>query len=227
MTGQTYSLETTTRDTSIDATKVREQKNVPLVLYGRGEENLHIVAGAQPFSRVASEAGESALIDLKIDGKDVGKVLIKDIQRHPVKDHIIHADLYKIDMNQKLTTEIPLSFVGVAPAVKELGGIMVKHLDSVEVSCLPGDLVAQIEVDVSNLVDFTSSVLVSDLKLPEGIEVLNDSTVSVLNVSEPRKVEEIEKPSEETAEGEQAEGEQAEGEAKPEGETSEAEEKKE
>jgi len=191
MTGNktTYKLATSTRTTGISAQNLREQGLVPVELYSHKEDNIHLQVKANEFIKVFVAAGESALIDLKIDDKDAGKILVKDIQLDPVKDKIIHADFYKININEKLTADIPLVFTGLAPAVKELGGILVKQVDSVHTQCLPADLVHEIAVDLSGLATFNDSILIKDLQLPEGIEILNDLTVLVASVTEPRKIE--------------------------------------
>ncbi len=230
MTGNktTHKLTATKREDVDSANSLRSSGFVPLELYGKNEKNVHLKAKLTDFTKIFSSAGESSLIDLVIDKDDTGKILIKATQIDPIKDTIIHADLYKINMKEKITTEIPLAFTGTALAVKEHGGILVKQVDSVHVQCLPGDLVHEILVDLSSLVSFDESILIKDLKLPEGIEVLNDDTVLVANVAEPRKIEEIEVPVEEGEEGEVAEGEEGEakeGEAKPEGEAKEGEAK--
>ena len=211
----TYKLSAVKREDAVSANALRSGGFVPLELYGNKEENVHLKAKANEFTKLFNQAGESALIDLVVDDVEVGKILVKAIQTDAVKDNIIHADLYKINMNEKITTEIPLSFEGMAPAVKEHGGILVKQVDSVHVQCLPGDLVHEIIVDLAVLVSFDESISIKDLKLPEGIEVLNDETVMIANVAEPRKIEVDVPVVTETEEGE--EGEAKEGEEKAEG----------
>ena len=211
----TYSLTSEKREQSEKAGSLRSQGFVPVELYSKNEENMHLKVKIIDFTKIFSEAGESALIDLKLDDKDLGKILIKEVQLDPIKDVIIHADLYKINMKEKITTEIPLLFEGVAPAVKEMGGVLVKQIDKIHVQCLPSDLVHEIKVDLSILATFDEAILIKDLKLPEGIEVLNDETVLVANVAEPRKIEEI------IVESTEEEKEEGEGDEKSEGEKSE------
>ncbi len=190
MTENTYLLTAENREASDSADSLRIAGFIPVELYGKNEENLHLKVKATDFAKIFAVAGESALIDLKIGDNDFGKILIKDVQINPLKDNIIHADLYKINMKEKITTEIPLVFEGVAPAVKEMGGVLVKQVDKVHVQCLPSDLVHEIKVDLNILDTFDKAVLIKDLVLPDGIEVLNDETVLVVSVAEPRKVEE-------------------------------------
>lgn len=185
----TYRFDAATRSEDRVA-DIRKQGFIPVVLYGNKKPAEHLQIKATVFDKVFHKAGESSLIELFVDGQSQGNVLVKDIQYEPVKHTIIHADLYRVDMAQKVTTDIPLVFVGVAPAVKELNGILVTQLDKIEVECLPQDLVSEIEVDISGLKEFTDSILIKDIVLPSGIESLQDETISVISISEPRKAEE-------------------------------------
>lgn len=178
---------------------LRKSGWIPVILYGHGFKNVSLQVKHAEFAKVFAEAGESTLIDLQTDEISDTKVLIKEVQQDPIKDNIIHIDLYKINMKEYLNTEIPLNFIGEAPAVKDLGGILVKNLDKVEVKCLPGDLVHDISVDISKLNEINSSISVRDLSAPDGIEFLTAGEVQIVSIAEPRKVEE-ETPAEEVSE---------------------------
>ena len=130
---------------------LRAGGEVPAVVYGREAEAKSLKLGAVEFSKVYDEAGESNLIDLKVDGQEEIKVIIKDVQLEQPKDRIIHVDLYQVDMKKPIEVEIPLEFVGEAKAEKELGAMILRNLEFVDVKCLPGDLVDHIDVDISPL----------------------------------------------------------------------------
>lgn len=183
-------LKVKPRDEKVNLTKLRKSGWIPAVLYGRGYENINLQIKNADFAKVFAEAGESTLIDIEGEGVEKAKVLIKEAQTDPVKDNFIHVDFYKIRMDEPIYTEIPLRFVGEAPAVKDLGGILVKNLDKVEVKCLPGDLVHDIEVDISQLKEFNDSISIKDLKVPQGIELMSGDDVQIVSIAEPRKVEE-------------------------------------
>ncbi len=187
---QTAVLAAQLRTSDESAATLRKQGFVPIELYGKHTDNKQLKVSAVAFSKIFEKAGESTLIDLMVGDTSDGKVLIKDIQFDPVKDAIIHADLYQIDMNETLHTEIPLVFIGESPAVKQQGGTLVKQVDKIEIKCLPGDLIHDIQVDISVLQEFTDSIQVENLTVPETIEVLTDPTVLIVSVAEPRKVEE-------------------------------------
>jgi len=192
--------------------KIRSQNFIPAVLYGPSMESRNLKIKKIDFERIFALAGESSLIDLAISQKKPVKVLVKEVQKDPLKATIIHIDLYQVDMNKKITTEIPLHFIGESEAVKELSAVLVKDIDRVEVECLPGDLVSHINVDLSVLKNFHDAIKTNDLKLSAGMKLVNETNDIVVNVIEP-KVEAAEVPAEEVpAPGEEAEaGEKEEG----------------
>lgn len=163
---------------------------IPAIMYGKGIDNKIIKVAKNEFEKVFSAAGESNLIDLEIDSEK-SKVLVKDTQKDVLKHTVSHIDFYQVNMKEKLTTEIPLNFVGEPKAVKELNAMFTKDIDAVEVSCLPTDLVDHIDVDVSGLVNYDDSIRLSDIILPKGIELEAEFLDTIVaSVREPRKVEE-------------------------------------
>ncbi len=165
-----YVLQAVTR--TIKGEKTRNEGKLPAVVYGAGSETTSLDLNGPDFLKLYKQAGDSSLIDLQIDGKDVGKVLIQVIQYHPVKDFPIHVDLRRIDMNKVMQTPVVLRFVGEAPSVKELGGTLVHNLSQVTVECLPKDLVSSIEVSMTGLKTFEDSIKVKDLVLSAGLKVI-------------------------------------------------------
>ncbi len=170
---------------------LRTQGQIPAVVYGHGTENTNISIAYVPFEKLYKEAGESSLIDLSIEGKPLVKVLVHGIQRDPSSYRFTHVDFYQVRMDEKLHTTIPLKFVGESKAMKELGGILVKSMDELEVRCLPADLVHEIEVDIAALQTFEDMISVGDIKLPKGIEVMNELEAGIATVSEPISQEEL------------------------------------
>jgi large subunit ribosomal protein L25 len=170
---------------------LRGKDQIPAILYGRNFPSQPLVLSASEVRRITQEAGEATLINLEVPGQKPMKVLIRHLQKDPVKDHLIHLDLYKVDMSQTIQTEIPLEFIGTSAAVEELEGNLITNKTSVEVECLPEKLVSQIEVDISPLKTFEDLILVKDLKIPEGIKVLDDPETVVAQVTPPRSEEEL------------------------------------
>lgn len=172
--------------------QLRNRGNLPVALYGQGKPTENLTVSAKDFIKVYQKAGRSSLIDLTIEEKNPIKIIIKEIQSHPISDDIIHADLYKIKMDEEITAEIPLKFLGEAPAVKELEGNLITNKDTVEVKCLPGDLIHEIEVDISKLITFDDVIYIKDLIIPENIKVVDDPEEIVVSVTPPRSEEELE-----------------------------------
>ncbi len=197
--------------------KIRDNDFIPAILYGLNIGNQNLKIKKMDFEKIFNLAGESRLIDLVIDNKSPVKILIKDIQKDLIKDNVIHADLYRVDMNRKITTEIPLNFIGEPPAIKELGGVLIKDMDSVEIECLPGDLVGEIKVELSGLKNIHDAIRLDDLKLPNSIKLVNETNNTIASIIEPRVEEEPVKEEEEVPEGEEVgEKEGGEAEKKPE-----------
>ncbi len=169
---------------------------LPGVVYAPDIETMMIKFKTNDFIKAYTEVGESSLLTLKLADQEF-KVLVKDVQRDVIKDHFIHVDFYKVDMNKEVSTEIPLEFVGESKAVRELNAQLNKNIDFVSVECLPQDLVSVIEVDISALNEFGDSIHIKDLVLPSGIKVLNHPDDAVVSVTEPQ----IEKEPEVVEEG--------------------------
>ncbi|KKU48063.1 hypothetical protein A3H10_00985 [Candidatus Uhrbacteria bacterium RIFCSPLOWO2_12_FULL_46_10] len=187
----TYSLQVATRTLVGKKNKLlRGQGLIPGVVYGHGETNRSVEIKKVPFEKLFQSAGESSLVDLNIDEDASLKVLIHDIQRHPVTGQIIHVDFYQVKMTEKLTADVPLVFIGEAKAVKELGGVLVKTLDHVKVECLPQDLVHELKVNLSSLETFDDAIHVKDIVVPTGINVLSSIDDMVVSVQPPRTEEE-------------------------------------
>lgn len=157
---------------------------IPAVLYGPGLANQNLKLRRVDLEKAVKAGGESTLVELEIDGEKSVKVLLKDLQFHPLKNTLRHVDLYQVDMKKKITTEIPLQFVGESKAVKELGGMLIKNMDAIEVECLPSDMISSLDIDISVLKEIHDSIKVGDLKLPTTMHILNDLDTDIATVVE-------------------------------------------
>lgn len=191
--------------------KLRQENKIPAVLYGHKIKNQNLVLNYNDFEKAFNQIGESSLLDLKISNKDITKVLIHNIARHPVTNKILNIDFYQVRMDEKIKTEVILNFVNEAPAVKDLNGILIKTLDYIEIECLPKDLISEINIDLSKLKNFNDMIKVSDLQIPTAAHILTDPNTTIVLVKEPRKSEE-EKPKQEEKPAKEKEGEEKEGE---------------
>ena len=172
---------------------------IPGILYGHGIENQSVQVDAKEFTKIFSQTGYTTLISLAI-GKTAHNVLVREVQFHPLKDLITHVDFYQVRLDEKVRAEVPLSFTGEAPAVKDLGGVLVKSIDAVDLEAFPQDLPHTIPVDISSLKDFESIIHVSDLDVPSGITLFTEPETVVAVVQAPRSEAELESLAEEVTE---------------------------
>lgn len=192
MTKETLSLKAQTREeTGKKVNQLREQGKIPAVLYGREVKPVNLKVDKSVFEKVHKQAGESTLLDLIIDDQKPVKVLIHDYQLDPRINQFIHVDFHQVRMDEKIHAEIPIKFIGEAPAVKTHGAIMVTNLDFLTVECLPSDLVHEIEVDLSGLKEIDDSVHVSDVKVPSGIVIKNLAEDMIALIQEPRSAQDV------------------------------------
>ena len=171
---------------------LRAEGHIPAVVYGKKEESTPIKLDKREFVKALKTAGESSIMVLK--GLDDDKeVLIHEVDFEPVKGEPRHVDFYAIERGKKLTVTVPLEYVGVSPAIKDLGGVLTKVMHEIEIEVLPRDLPQSIDVDLSSLVDFEHPIHVSDIKLPEGVEVTAEET-DVVAIASEAKEEVFEEP---------------------------------
>jgi large subunit ribosomal protein L25 len=171
---KTYSLKATKRaDQGKGASRrLRHAGGVPAIVYGAGAEPVSITLSHNELIRnLQEEAFYSQLITLDVDGS-TEVVVLRDLQRHPAKNLVMHADLQRIQADQAIRVSVPLHFtnVEIAPGVKIQGGAINQLMTNVEVSCLPKDIPSYIEVDMQ-AVEKGQILHLSDLKLPEGVSL--------------------------------------------------------
>lgn len=187
--------------------RLRREGDVPAVLYGGGGENISIAINHDVlFHSLEKEEFHSAIIVINTDGKKE-QAILRDVQRHPHKINILHADFQRVDDKKVLTMSLPIHFIGEENCVGvRTGGGLISHLiNEVEVSCLPKLLPESIELDVTNL-EMGDSLHLSDIPLPDGVNLTalmhddsQDHDYAVVTVSAP-KVSSSEEETEETDE---------------------------
>jgi large subunit ribosomal protein L25 len=153
--------------------RLRHEGKVPAILYGGHSEARALTLSHQKLLiMLENERFYSTILSLKV-GDQTQAAILKDVQRHPFKNAIVHIDFQRVEDNQKIRINVPLHFVGaaVSPGVKSQGGIVSHMRNDVEVSCLPKDLPEFIEVDLSGL-SINESIHLSQLKVPAGVELL-------------------------------------------------------
>lgn len=185
-------LSVQVRDAAKTAKNLRKEGMIPAVYYGKGVDNMSLQMDYQNFRRLYRKAGDNTVIELQIEGGKPVKVLVQQVQYHPVSDEFTHIEFINVNMNEAVTAHVPVLLEGQCAAVKELGGTLIQNLDSVEIRCLPGDLIHELKLDVAALVDFHSALHVSDLTVSDKIEILTAQELTIATVQAPRTAEEIE-----------------------------------
>ena len=183
-------LAITKRDGAVKVKALREEGVLPAVIYGRSEESTPIAVNRKEFEKVYKAAGESSVVTLTgLDGNK--SALIQQVDVHPVSGVPLHTDFYAIAKGQKVTVSVPLEFDGVAPAVKDLGGILTKVMHEIEIECEPADLPHAIHVDVSVLATLEDQIKVKDLTFPPSakISIDMDEVVAMISVAKEEPVE--------------------------------------
>lgn len=164
--------------------KMRVENYIPGVVYSRGEETKVVNVKNTEFMKAYKVAGSTAVIDLDLDG-EILPVIIKNLQRDPVKGHIIHVDYQKLNMDEKIKMNIPIHLLN-RDSILLQPSILMHLLDEVEIECLPGNIPTAAEVDVENM-DFTTPKYVKDLNIANDptITILTDLDVTVCSLSAP------------------------------------------
>src|SRR5437764_2972060 len=156
-----------------EARRVRRGGKIPAVVYGAGKDALPVSVDPRQVSRILhSETGHNTVFDLALDGERT-KAMIVDWQYEPIKGSLLHIDLKRIAMDQKLKVNVPIELVGEPAGVKQQGGILEQIAREVEVECLPGDIPNEIGLDVSELV-FGTVLRISDLPKNDKVKFLSD-----------------------------------------------------
>ncbi len=192
----------------------RLDKQVPAIIYGGKEAPQNISLTQNEFEHALSnEAFYSHIITLDVDGKSED-VILKDLQRHPAKPIVLHADFMRVSKTKKLQTKVPLHFINeeICDGVKLGGGIISHNMTELDISCLPGNLPEYIEVDVTD-VEIGQVLHISDIVMPKGVESVGlshgeEHDLPIFTINKPKAVVEETEESEEApaAEGEEENG---------------------
>lgn len=181
--------------------KLREEGLVPGVVYSRGGDNVNISISEGEFSRVFKEAGSASIINLDLEG-EVVPAIIKEVQRHPFKNQVLHVDFQKVNMDEKIRITVPINLIN-RDSIQIQPSVLVQLLDTIDIECLPGDIPEIIDVDVANMT-LEDPITVGDLDIAknEDITILRELDEPICTLTVPTV--------EETEEDEDAEGEEVE-----------------
>jgi large subunit ribosomal protein L25 len=171
------------------ARKLRQAGKVPAVVYGHGREPQSIALDTREVDRLLAQvSAASTVIELHVDGKP-SRTLIREIQRHPFKRHLVHIDFQELVAGEKVTVSVPLRFTGTADGVRNGGGILEETMHQVHLRLDPSAIPAHVDVDVTPLT-IGHSFHIRDLQLPAGVTVLDEPDATVCVVTAPKAVSE-------------------------------------
>ncbi|MBM3256114.1 MAG: 50S ribosomal protein L25 [Candidatus Moranbacteria bacterium] len=187
------------------------------ILYGKNiKKNIPLIFPKLQFVKVLNETGEGTLIKIRVGKeKNPQDAIIQDIQHHNYSGEVIHVDFMAVSLEEEVEVEVPLEFIGVSPAVKDLGGIFVQNVENIEIKCKAKDIPKSIPVDISVLATFDDMIHLKDISLPPSVELLDNPDNVIAMVDEPRSEQEMEELEQEAApdvsevEGVKKEGEEA------------------
>jgi large subunit ribosomal protein L25 len=201
---------------------LRRQGLIPGNIYGHGIESTAVQTNSKDLKKLLAHAGQTDLISLKLSSaKAPTKVLLRDIQRNPRNNELLHVEFYQVRMTEKIKADVPVVLVGEAPVLKNIkGSSLLQLIDALHIEALPDDLPHNVEVDVSVLSEIDHAIHIKDIQLSKGVTLLSEEDHVVVKVAEARKVEEevVEEVAAEAAEVEvvgkekEAEGEEEAGE---------------
>ncbi len=209
--------ESRTETGSSAMNRLRKRGLMPGVIYGTEKDPVHVQFSEHDFTQfLRHHTSENVMLDVDVENEDTHKVLIREVQHHPLTGRPVHADFYELSMTRRVNVDIPIELVGEPAGVTQQGGVLEHLLRVLEVECLPGDIVEQFELDVSAL-EIGDRLAVKDLPVDrQKYDIMIDDEVAVASVAAPRVEEEVEAEEAEEAAVEGAEperiGEKAEGE---------------
>ncbi len=198
--------------------ELRRNGRVPAVVYGRGVDNVNLSVPRDEITKLLrAGAFQNVLVDLEIDQEEASRdVLIKDVQMHPVRDHVIHVDLHQVQPDDRVQVAVPLELIGESPGVERENGIIDQPVRELKVDCRVDQLPSSLSVDLEGL-EIGDAVMVSDVDVPQGVTVLTPEDRTVVSIQPPREFdlevtpsaeaevieETVEEALEEVAEGEE------------------------
>lgn len=191
---------------------LRRQGVIPVHVYGAHIKPANLQVDDRTLNRLLPQVGSNIPVSVEYEGQDGENIcFVREIQRHPVTETVIHVDFLRVDVTQTVAAEVPIILVGSSPAVSQMAGTLLQNIQSLSIEALPMNMPAEVTVDISSLVDFDTTLSVGDVEVPENVTVLNEPEDVIVRVAPPRLEVELEEEDEELEEGEEAaEGEETE-----------------
>ncbi len=171
---------------------LRRRGIIPIHLFGHNVESAALQCDVAQLQRVLAQAGKTSLINLKLDkAKKPRNVVVREIQRDTLSGELLHVDFYQVRMAEKIKVEIPIVLIGEAPALKSKENTLLRELSSLTIECLPDQIPANVEVDLSSLTEAEQAIRVNDVVLDEEITILNNPERIMVKISSRPRAEEV------------------------------------
>jgi len=191
MVAMTIDLKAEKREKIGKLNTLRKEGLMPAVYYGKKKKSTPIQIKKSEFLKAWKNAGESTVIKLNTPDGDM-EALIHNVDLDPVTEEPRHADFYIFEKGHKVEIAVPLEFVGVSPAVKDLGGVLMKILHEIKVEAEPSNLPHQIDVDISPITELEGQILAKDITLPKGVSLVENPEEVIVTVATPKEEKEEE-----------------------------------
>ena len=197
---------------SISGKKVanlRREGSMPVHLYGGDSGPLSLQGDSAEINKLLPRVGLNIPVSVVVEGGGAGEIcFVREVQRHPLTQDILHVDFLRVDVKSKITASVPIEVIGDSPAVRLLGGTLIQNMQSINVEALPLNVPEKITVDITSIEDFETAIHISDISVEGDISITNPSDALVARVAPPRiELEPVSDEVPEDAEGE-VEGEQ-------------------
>ncbi len=167
--------------------QLRRQGVIPVHLYGAAMQPSNLQVDGRTLNRLLIQVGSNIPVSVEVEDQEMENIcFVREVQRHPVTDEVIHVDFLRVDVTRTVSAEVPLTLTGTAPAVSQMAGTLLQNVQSLSIEALPMDMPAEIPVDISVLVDFDTTLLVGDVEVPGNVTVLNDPEDTLVRVAPPR-----------------------------------------
>lgn len=178
---------------------LRKEGWLPASVYGHDFKSVSVQLNQRDTEKLYGEVGESGLVDLMV-GEEKLPILFKNPQYHPLSGELIHLDLHKVNLKEKIVATVPIELTGEAPATK-FGNLLIEISKEIEVEALPTDLPEKVVVDVSGLAEVGATITVADVKVDGKVTIKTDPTQVIVKIEEPKEEVIEETPAEEVAPG--------------------------
>jgi len=187
---------------------LRNQGITPIHLYGSDFDSASMQVKMTELINILDLAGLSSPITLN-DGKNEIIAFAREVQRHPLTEQILHVDFQIVGKDDQVEVEVPINLTGESPAVKNLGGVLIKLMETIRISSKVNSVPQSLDLDISVIESLEQSILVGEIEVAEGVQIVSDETFAVARVIPPRIEVEEEAAEAEIAEGEESEGDES------------------